>query len=86
MSAAELRQAASTLRDLAENATDHWQKDVVRLLTFPEDRRIVSVLNPGVGLVFADWLDQCADRLDRGHHTGSRHSHRAARLINGGAE
>jgi len=33
----------------------------------------------------ADWLDQCAQRLDGGHHTGSRHSHRIARLINGGA-
>ena len=51
----------------------------------PDDARWIALMSPGVGLALADWLDQCADRLDKGHHTGSRHSHRIARLINGGA-
>jgi hypothetical protein len=49
------------------------------------DAEYVATMNPLVGLALADWLEQCAERLDRGHHTGSRHSHSIARLINGGA-
>ncbi len=49
---------------------------------FVDDAFYIATLHPEVGLVLADWLDQCADRLDKGHHTGSRHSHRIAALIN----
>lgn len=49
---------------------------------FVDDAFYIATVHPAVGLVLADWLDQCADRLDKGHHTGSRHSHRIAALIN----
>jgi hypothetical protein len=49
------------------------------------DAAYIATMHPGVGLALAEWLDQCADRLDRGHHAGSRHSHTIACLINGGA-
>jgi hypothetical protein len=54
--------------------------------TSDENAAYIATMHPGVGLALAEWLDQCADRLHRGHHTGSRHSHAIARLINGGAE
>ena len=116
MSAAELRQAAETLRERAKAASpgpwrtfEHHGRDMTDegwseigaqndghtvAITYPTgfendypepDAAYIATMHSGVGLALADWLDQCADRLDKGHHTGSRHSHRIARLINGGA-
>ena len=39
------------------------------------------VIPPELADALADWLDQCADRIERGHHTGTRHSHRVARIV-----
>lgn len=110
MSAAELRQAAETLRGRAEaarrdrgrwvvqqNLPEHRDYEhqaqvmtdpkgplyqFVASSVFVDDAFYIATLHPAVGVVLADWLDQCADRLDKGHHTGSRHSHRIAALIN----
>ena len=97
MSANELRQAAETLRGRAgattpdrefwtTNGITGWACDGSWVVEFDERAAAyIATMHPGVGLALADWLEQCADRLDKGHHTGSRHSHRIAALINGGA-
>jgi hypothetical protein len=90
MSVNELRQAAETLRGLAQSVDDcqswSFSPGTREMVGDPASNALLSfihTMSPTLALVLADWLDQCAERLARGHHAGSRHSHRIARLING---
>ena len=68
MSAAELRQAAETLRELAEAvyARESWSfsPGTDRMVGDPASSALlafIQAMSPGVGLALADWLDAVAD-------------------------